>query len=25
LGEDKPMRYTTAEKKGLLKRIFGGN
>ncbi|TXI91632.1 MAG: septum site-determining protein MinD [Neisseriales bacterium] len=25
LGEDKPMRYTTAEKKGLLKRLFGGN
>lgn len=25
LGEDKPMRYTTSEKKGLLKRIFGGN
>jgi septum site-determining protein MinD len=25
LGEEKPMRYTVAEKKGLLKRIFGGN
>lgn len=25
LGEDKPLRYITAEKKGLLKRIFGGN
>lgn len=25
LGEDKPMRFTTVEKKGLLKRIFGGN
>lgn len=25
LGEDKPLRFTTVEKKGLLKRIFGGN
>lgn len=25
LGEDKPLRFVTAEKKGLLKRIFGGN
>lgn len=24
LGEDKPMRFTTAEKTGLFKRIFGG-
>jgi septum site-determining protein MinD len=23
LGEDKPMRFTTAEKKGFLKRMFG--
>jgi septum site-determining protein MinD len=25
LGDDKPLRFVTAEKKGLLKRIFGGN
>ncbi len=25
LGEEKPMRFTAPEKKGLLKRIFGGN
>lgn len=25
LGEDKPMKYISVEKKGLLKRIFGGN
>ena len=25
LGEDKPMRFTTVEKKGILKRLFGGN
>jgi len=25
LGEDKEMRFIAAEKKGFLKRIFGGN
>jgi septum site-determining protein MinD len=25
LGEDKPLRFVTTEKKGLFKRIFGGN